>query len=33
MGYCWSVAVAAHPALGKRLMQKWLKKPDPTFAG
>lgn len=29
MGYCWSVAVAAHPALGKRLMQKWLKNADP----
>ena len=29
MGYCWSVAVAAHPALGKRLMGKWLKNADP----
>lgn len=29
MGYCWSVAVAAHPASGKRLMQKWLKTADP----
>lgn len=29
MGYCWSVAVAARPALGKRLMQKWLKAADP----
>lgn len=28
MGYCWSVAVVAHPALGKRLMQKWLKTAD-----
>jgi HEAT repeat protein len=29
MGYCWSVAVAAHPAFGKRFMQRWLKKADP----
>jgi len=29
MGYCWSVAVAAHPAVGKRLMQKWMKSTDP----
>lgn len=29
MGYCWSVAVTAHPVLGKRLMEKWLKKADP----
>lgn len=29
MGYCWSVAVVAYPALGKRLMQKWLKTADP----
>jgi HEAT repeat protein len=31
MGYCWSVGIAAHPALGKRLMQKWLKKADPDL--
>jgi hypothetical protein len=31
MGYCWSVAVAAYPALGKRLMQKWLGKADPDI--
>jgi hypothetical protein len=31
MGYCWSVAVAAHPGLGKRLMQKWLKHADPDI--
>jgi hypothetical protein len=24
MGYCWSVVVAAAPAEGKRLMEKWL---------
>jgi hypothetical protein len=24
MGYCWSVAVAASPKDGKRLMEKWL---------
>ena len=28
MGYCWSVAVAALPAEGKALMEKWLVKPD-----
>ncbi len=24
LGYCWSVAVAALPTAGKRLMEKWL---------
>ena len=24
LGYCWSVAVAAHPEAGKPLMEKWL---------
>jgi len=24
LGYCWSVAVAALPGEGKRLMEKWL---------
>jgi hypothetical protein len=24
MGYCWSVAVAALPGEGKKLMEKWL---------
>jgi len=28
MGYCWSVAVAALPAEGKPLMEKWLADPD-----
>ena len=28
LGYCWSVAVAALPAEGKRAMEKWLSSPD-----
>jgi len=28
LGYCWSVAVAALPAEGKPLMEKWLKSED-----
>lgn len=28
MGYCWSVAVAAHPDAGKKLMEKWLSNKD-----
>jgi hypothetical protein len=28
LGYCWSVAVAASPALGKQLMEKWFLSPD-----
>jgi hypothetical protein len=28
LGYCWSVAVAALPELGKPLMEKWLGNPD-----
>jgi len=28
MGYCWSVAVAAHPEEGKRLMEKWMSSPN-----
>ena len=28
LGYCWSVAVAALPAQGKPLMEKWLVHPD-----
>jgi hypothetical protein len=28
LGYCWSVAVAALPAEGKALMEKWLAKSD-----
>lgn len=29
MGYCWSVAVAARPPAGKRLIEKWLKGRNP----
>ena len=29
LGYCWSVAVAALPAEGKPLMEKWLASDDP----
>ena len=28
MAYCWSVAVAASPAQGKPLFEKWLNTPD-----
>jgi len=28
MGYCWSVAVAALPEIGKPLMEKWLSSED-----
>ena len=28
LAYCWSVAVAALPAIGKPLMEKWLASPD-----
>jgi len=28
LGYCWSVAAAAHPEEGKRLMEKWLSSND-----
>ena len=28
LGYCWSVIVAARPASGKRLMERWLKSDD-----
>jgi uncharacterized protein YdeI (YjbR/CyaY-like superfamily) len=28
LGYCWSVAVAALPAVGKPLMEKWLRDTD-----
>ena len=28
MGYCWSVAVAALPDVGKPLMEKWLNSGD-----
>ena len=29
MGYCWSVAVAALPEVGKPLMEKWLRSKSP----
>jgi hypothetical protein len=28
MGYCWSVAVAALPAEGKPMLERWLNLPD-----
>jgi len=28
LGYCWSVAVAAHPEAGRSLMEKWLESGD-----
>lgn len=31
MGYCWSVAVAALPDEGKRLMEKWMADADPDI--
>jgi hypothetical protein len=30
MGYCWSVAVAALPKVGKPLMDKWLRSKNPA---
>ena len=32
MGYCWSVAVAANPAAGRPLIEKWLRSTDPDVA-
>lgn len=29
LGYCWSVAVAAHPQGGVPVLQRWLAHPDP----
>jgi hypothetical protein len=29
LGYCWSVAVAAYPAKGKELLEKWFSSTDP----
>ncbi|MGE5262303.1 MAG: hypothetical protein ACM3S0_02890 [Acidobacteriota bacterium] len=31
LGYCWSVAVAAHPVQGKKMMEKWFSSPDPDI--
>jgi hypothetical protein len=28
LGYCWSVAVVALPAVGRPLMEKWMARPD-----
>jgi hypothetical protein len=28
LGYCWSVAVAALPAQGKKMMERWFSSPD-----
>ena len=32
LGYCWSVAVAASPLVGKPAMEKWLVNPDADVA-
>ena len=29
LGYCWSVATAAHPAAGKAMMETWFRNDDP----
>jgi hypothetical protein len=31
LGYCWSVAVAACPEVGKALMERWISDPDPDI--
>lgn len=31
LGYCWSVAVAAHPEAGKVRMEHWLRTDDPDL--
>lgn len=31
LAYCWSVATAANPSTGKRLMEKWLTTRDPDI--
>jgi HEAT repeats len=31
MGYCWSIAVAALPEVGKSTMEKWLESQDPNI--
>ena len=31
LGYCWSVATAALPEIGKPLMERWLDSPDPDI--
>jgi hypothetical protein len=32
LAYCWSVAVAAYPEKGKKLMEKWTKSKDKDIA-
>jgi hypothetical protein len=32
LAYCWSVAVAAHPEKGKKLMEKWIQSHDKNVA-
>lgn len=32
LGYCWSVAVAALPGRGKKMMEKWFSSPDKDIA-
>ena len=32
LGYCWSVAAAAHPEAGRPLMEKWLRSTDKDVA-
>jgi hypothetical protein len=31
MAYCWSVAVAQHPAAGKPALERWFACPDPDI--
>jgi hypothetical protein len=31
LGYCWSVAVVAHPEEGKPFMEKWMGIDDPDI--
>lgn len=31
LGYCWSVALAAHPEIGKPFMEKWMGVDDPSI--
>jgi hypothetical protein len=31
LAYCWSVAVAAHPVQGKKMMERWFSSPDPDI--
>lgn len=31
LGYCWSVAVVAHPEAGKPLLEKWMAGTDPDI--